>query len=223
MQRYSNQKTNTDAASTISSIGYDSVVSVSQKTQSVHTEISDVKRNQQLADQLKKLDEERNKFQEERKKFQEEQTSLLLAQQLQFEEQRKTIQEEQNKALEAQQNALLEKFIQTIGTINNKIPEPLVIDPQLDSDVLPESITNNRTSRDNITDVETLRKREKSRTFLAGMSVEEFAAMNASAPSANGNNNTVSLPVPDPKMLPPKSSRNPAKENNNNYDKKPKR
>ena len=71
MQRYSNRKTNTDAGSTISSIGYDSVVSVSQKTQSVHTEITDVKRNQQLADQLKELDEERIKFQEERKKFQE--------------------------------------------------------------------------------------------------------------------------------------------------------
>ena len=90
MQRYSYRKTNTDADSTISSIGYDSVVSVCQKTQSVHAEISDVKRNQQLADQLKKLNEKRIKFQEERKKFQEEQASLLLAQQLQFEEQRKT-------------------------------------------------------------------------------------------------------------------------------------
>jgi hypothetical protein len=60
-QRYANRKTSTDAASTISSIGYESVVSVSQKTQSIHTEISDVKRDQQLADQLKKLDEERKK------------------------------------------------------------------------------------------------------------------------------------------------------------------
>ena len=55
------------------------------------------------------------------------------------------------------------------------------------------------------------------------MSVEEFAAMNASAPSANGNNNTVPLPVPDPKMPPPKPSRNPAKENNNNDDNKTRR
>jgi hypothetical protein len=115
-----------------------------------------------------------------------------LAQQLQFEEQRKIIQEEQKQDLEAQQNALLEKFIQTMGTISNK-KEPLIIDPQLNSDILPESITNNRISRDNITDVETLRKREKSRTSLAGMSVEEFAAINASTPGANSSNSTVPL------------------------------
>ena len=47
IQRYANRKTSTDAGSTISSIGYESVVSVSQKTQSIHTEISDVKRDQQ--------------------------------------------------------------------------------------------------------------------------------------------------------------------------------
>jgi hypothetical protein len=189
---------------------------VSQKTQSTHTEISEVKREQQLSDQLKKLDEER-------KKFREEQASLLLAQQLQFEEQRRTMQEEQNKALEAQQNALLERFIQTMGTMNNKTQEPLVIDPRLDTDVLPGSITNNRTSRENATDIETLRRREKSRTSLAGMSVEDFAAMNASAPGPNGNNNTVPLPIPDPKGPPPKPSRNPAKDNNNNDDNKTRR
>ena len=50
IQRYANRKTSTDAGSTISSIGYESVVSVSQKTLSIHTEISDVKRNQQSAD-----------------------------------------------------------------------------------------------------------------------------------------------------------------------------
>jgi hypothetical protein len=222
-RRYSNRKVNTDTGTSISSIGYESVVSMSQKTQSEHSVASSVKTDQQLADQLKKLDEERTKFQEERKKFQEEQASLLLAQQLQFEEQRKTIQEEQNKALEAQQNALLEKFIQTIGTMNDKTPEPLVIDPRLDTDVLPGSITNNRTSRENATDIETLRRREKSRTSLAGMSVEDFAAMNASAPGPNGNNNTVPLPIPDPKVPPPKPSRNPAKDNNNNDDNKTRR
>ena len=88
-RRYSNRKVNTDADTSISSIGYESVVSMSQKTQSEHSVASSVKTDQQLADQLKKLDEERTKFQEERKRFQEEQTSLLLAQRLQFEEQKK--------------------------------------------------------------------------------------------------------------------------------------
>jgi N-acetylmuramoyl-L-alanine amidase CwlA len=78
-RRYSNRKVSTDVDTSISSIGYESVVSVSQKTQSTHTEISEVKREQQLSDQLKKLDEER-------KKFREEQASLLLAQQLQSKE-----------------------------------------------------------------------------------------------------------------------------------------
>ena len=157
IQRYIKRPITTDADTTISSIGYDSVISMSQKTGSTHTVASDVKKKQ-AEDQLRRLDEVRVKLQEERKRFQDEQNGLLLAQQLQFEEQRKQMQEEQTKALEEQQTALLEKFMQTM--MNNKLPEPLIIDPQLNSDVLPSSVTNNRTSRENTADMEALRQRE---------------------------------------------------------------